>query len=80
MFRLRNEDDELHEGRNFHLSCLKKVSQNELQGTTEWQTLNSTMITEESFELVTTSKDYKEIVDHFPLIGMIAPYYMQDKN
>ena len=92
---MRNEDDELHRRRNFHLSCLKTVSQLEFSGdledieddsiTDEWLTLNVTMNSVGNFELVTTSKRHTltnpvENNGIFPLTGIISPYYMQDKK
>ena len=85
---MRTENDNIHEGQRFHIICEREIVHEEGSGsmsskeiTTQWQTVNITQIGFDKYQLDAISDEETEadITKTYPLVGMITPYYMQDK-
>ncbi len=82
LFQIRNEDDDLH-GSNFHISCLSEEMEGSGDGavpTKTWRKLSlSTHLDNHQSSLKLGFEDKTDNSKYFSLIGMITPYYMQNK-
>ena len=82
---MRTENDNIHEGQRFHIICETEIVQEEGSGsseviTTQWQTVNITQIGFDKYQLEAISNVTEDdSTKTYPLVGMITPYYMQDK-
>ena len=73
VFKIFNEDDELHSGVNFHISCKQDD---------EWVPIRATVspASSEIYNLVVIPKgsNATEDTENYPVIGVITPYYVYD--
>ena len=82
---MRTESDNIHEGQRFHITCEREIVHEEGSGsseeiTTQWQTVNITQIGFAKYQLEAISDETEaDSTKTYPLVGMITPYYMQDK-
>ena len=80
LFQIRNEADDLH-GSNFHISCLNEEMEGSGNGAVPiktWRKLSlSTHLDNRFWKL--GFEDKTDDSKYFSLIGMITPYYMQNK-